>query len=286
MTAGRSKSRGGGGMLGLALATVRARRTAFAGSFAALCLGVAVLTMSALILLSGDGGVPGRYAGAPVLVRSAQGGTGPDGVFLERAPWSAHRTKELTRALDALPGVRRAVPDRSFSAQAVSGGAPVGRQRAGDRLGHGWSAAALAPYRLTAGRAPQRADEVALDRALGARPGERITLLTAAGAGRFTVSGTVDGPGYYLTDEQVLWTVAAETAFVVALGSVLGALTALPSLLGLRVGLSGTLGVPVRLVVPVTPVAAAVAGCLVLALAASVLPARAALAKAARVGAG
>ncbi|MFI0734334.1 FtsX-like permease family protein [Streptomyces sp. NPDC021225] len=202
MTAGRSGGGGGGGMLGLALATVRARRTAFAGSFAALCLGVAVLTMSALILLSGNGGVPGRYAGAPVLVRSAQGGTGPDGVFLERAPWSAHRTKELTRALDALPGVRRAVPDRSFSAQAVSGGAPVGRQRAGDRLGHGWSAAALAPYRLTAGRAPQRADEVALDRALGARPGERITLLTAAGAGRFTVSGTVDGPGYYLTDER------------------------------------------------------------------------------------
>lgn len=202
MTAGMSKSRGGGGMLGLALATVRARRTAFAGSFAALCLGVAVLTMSALILLSGDGGVPARYAGAPVLVRSAQGGTGPDGVFLERAPWSARQTEELTRALGALPGVRRAVPDRSFSAQAVVGGEPVGRQRAGERLGHGWSAAALTPYRLTAGRAPQRADEVALDRALGARPGERITLLTAAGPGRFTVSGTVDGPGYYLTDER------------------------------------------------------------------------------------
>ncbi|MEU0812137.1 FtsX-like permease family protein [Streptomyces sp. NPDC005970] len=200
MTVRRSR----GGMLGLAVATVRARRTAFAGSFAALCLGVAVLTMSTLILLSGDGGVPGRYAGAPVVVRSAQGSTGPDGVFLERAPWSAQQTKELTRALGALPGVRRAVPDRSFSAQAVAGGDPArdARQRAGDRLGHGWSAAALAPYRLTAGRAPQRADEVALDRALGARPGERITLLTAAGAGRFTVSGTVDGPGYYLTDER------------------------------------------------------------------------------------
>ncbi|MDX3226837.1 FtsX-like permease family protein [Streptomyces sp. ME19-01-6] len=188
-------------MLGLAVATVRARRTAFAGSFTALCLGVAILTMSALILLSGDGGVPGRYAGAPVLVQSAQG-TGPDGVFLERAPWSARQTKELSRALDAVPGVRRAVPDQSFYAQAVVGGEPVGRQRKGDRLGHGWSGAALAPYRLTAGRAPHRPDEVALDRALGARPGERITLLTAAGTGRFTVSGTVDGPGYYLTDER------------------------------------------------------------------------------------
>ncbi|MGO4418512.1 FtsX-like permease family protein, partial [Streptomyces sp. MCAF7] len=195
-------------MLGLAVATVRARRTAFAGSFTALLLGVAVLTMSALILLSGDGGVPGRYAGAPVLVRSAQGGTGPDGVFLERAPWPAQQTKELTRALTAVPGVRRAVPDRSFYAQAVADGGPArdavrdAGQRKGDRLGHGWSGAALAPYRLTAGRAPHRSDEVALDRALGARPGERITLLTAAGPERFTVSGTVDGPGYYLTDER------------------------------------------------------------------------------------
>ncbi|MGO4430984.1 FtsX-like permease family protein, partial [Streptomyces sp. MCAF7] len=45
------------------------------------------------------------------------------------------------------------------------------------------------------------------------------------------------------TLRQVLWTVAAETTFVVALGSVLGALTALPSLLGVRAGLSGTFGV-------------------------------------------
>ncbi|MFK4270177.1 FtsX-like permease family protein [Streptomyces milbemycinicus] len=196
------KSRGG--MLGLAVATVRARRTAFAGSFTALCLGVAVLTMSALILLSGDGGVPGRYAGAPVLVRSAQGSTGPDGMFLERAPWSAREARELTRELAAVPGVRRAVPDRSFYAQAVADGDPVrdAGQRKGDRLGHGWSGAALAPYRLTAGRAPHRSDEVALDRAIGARPGERITLLTAVGPERFTVSGTVDGPGYYLTDER------------------------------------------------------------------------------------
>ncbi|MER6142104.1 ABC transporter permease [Streptomyces sparsogenes] len=194
-------SRGGGGMLGLAVATVRARPVSFAGSFAALCLGVAMLTMSALILLAGDTGVPGRYAGAPVLVRSAQS-TGTDGVFLERAPWSARQTRDLTRALSAVPGVRRAVPDRSFYAQAVVDGEPVGRQRKGDRLGHGWSSAALGPYRLTAGRAPHRPGEVALGRGLGARPGERITLLTAAGPARFTVSGTVDGPGYYLTDER------------------------------------------------------------------------------------
>lgn len=79
------------------------------------------------------------------------------------------------------------------------------------------------------------------------------------------------------TPRQVLGTVAAETGFVVALGSVLGAVAALPSLLGIRAGLSGTLGVPVDLVVPWTPALAAVAACLLLALAASVLPARRAL---------
>ncbi|MCQ4213904.1 FtsX-like permease family protein [Streptomyces longispororuber] len=76
---------------------------------------------------------------------------------------------------------------------------------------------------------------------------------------------------------QILGAVAAETAVVVALGTLLGCCAALPSLLGIRAGLSCTLGVPVALVVPWQPVVGAVAGCLALALAASVLPARRAL---------
>ncbi|MET9296065.1 hypothetical protein [Streptomyces sp. NPDC003077] len=57
----------------------------------------------------------------------------------------------------------------------------------------------------------------------------------------------------------------------------LGALVALPSVLGIRAGLSGTLGVPVGLVVPWPAVIGAVLGCLALGLVASVLPARRAL---------
>ncbi|MFH8369441.1 FtsX-like permease family protein [Streptomyces sp. NPDC018031] len=185
----------------IALATVKERRTALAGSFLSLCLGVAILTMSALILFSDGVGVPARYAGAPVVVQSTQGRDQPGG-FQERAPWSSARTAELTRRLAAVPGVRRAVPDRSFYAQAVVGTAPVDRQAKGERQGHGWSSAALGPYRLTAGRPPRAPGEVALDRALGPRPGDRVTLLTARGPAPFTVSGTVDGPGYYLTDAR------------------------------------------------------------------------------------
>ncbi|WP_405675182.1 ABC transporter permease [Streptomyces sp. NBC_01511] len=81
------------------------------------------------------------------------------------------------------------------------------------------------------------------------------------------------------TPRQLLGTVAGETVFVVAVGTLLGALAALPSLLGIRAGLSGTLGVPVELVIPWTPVRGAIADCLLLALAASVLPARRSLRK-------
>ncbi|MFE9663249.1 FtsX-like permease family protein [Streptomyces sp. NPDC005955] len=181
------------------LASLRERWTVFVGAFVALCLGAAIFTMSALVLLSGGAGVPERYAAAPVVVHS---GAADPATFLEAAPFAPADTERLTRRLAALPGVRAAVPDRSFAAQALDGGRPVGEQRPGDRLGHGWSSAALAPYRLVSGRAPRQADEVVVDRSLGFATGRRITLLTASGPGAFRVSGTVAGPGYYVTDAR------------------------------------------------------------------------------------
>ncbi|MFD8933743.1 ABC transporter permease, partial [Streptomyces sp. NPDC059578] len=181
------------------LASLRERRSTFVGAFVALCLGAALFTMSALILLSGGAGVPERYAAAPVVVHS---GAADPATFLEAAPFAPADTERLARRLGALPGVRAAVPDRSFAAQALDGGRPVGEQRPGDRLGRGWSSAALAPYRLVSGRAPRQADEVVVDRSLGFATGRRITLLTASGPGAFAVSGTVGGPGYYVTDAR------------------------------------------------------------------------------------
>ncbi|MFF0739865.1 FtsX-like permease family protein [Streptomyces sp. NPDC004111] len=185
-----------------ALAAVRARTTAFAGSFVALALGVAILCASALILLSGGSGVPDRYAGGPVLVQAPRGPAG-NGTFLDRAPWSPQRTEQLTRTLAALPGVRRAVPDRSFPAQALrADGTPADEQRPGERRGQAWSTAALAPYPLTSGHPPRRADEVVVPGASGIAVGERITVRTAAGPEPHTVSGTAEGPGYYVTDRR------------------------------------------------------------------------------------
>ncbi|MEU3599029.1 ABC transporter permease [Streptomyces sp. NPDC006798] len=181
------------------LAPLRERRTAFAGAFTALAVGAALLTASALILLSGGSGIPDRFTGTPVLVHS-----GPHDplTFDEAAPFAPRTTERLVRELGALPGVRAAVPDRPFPAQALRAGQPVGEQRPGDLAGNSWSAAALAPYRLTSGHAPAAANEVAVDRSLGLAPGRSVTLLTAEGPTPFTVSGTVDGPGFHVTDSR------------------------------------------------------------------------------------
>ncbi|MEU5883899.1 ABC transporter permease [Spirillospora sp. NPDC047279] len=94
--------------------------------------------------------------------------------------------------LRAVPGVRAVVADVSFPVLTTSGVAVTG---------HGWDSAALRPYALTGGRAPQAADEVVLDTATAARA--RVTTggvvgLQSSGTPRpYRVSGLVEagGPG-------------------------------------------------------------------------------------------
>ncbi len=180
----------------ISAAMIRDRWVSFLGSFVAVAVGVAVVAMSSLILLSGGTGVPERLAGAPVLVQSPAGAQ-ISGVFAQHPPWAPEQVERLRDELAALPGVDEAVPVRGFYAQAVGT-----EQAEGERQGLGWSAAALASYGLTAGSPPAAADDVVVDRALGISPGERATILTTDGPREFTVSGTMAGPGYYVTDER------------------------------------------------------------------------------------
>ncbi|MFG1610340.1 ABC transporter permease [Actinoplanes sp. NPDC049265] len=182
----------------LSLATVRRRWSSFAGTFTALFLGVTILGMTALVLTSARPRVPERYAGAAVVVRSPAVDQS-DGTFTDNQPWPASRTRELVAGLSAVPGVAAAVPDRSFYVQAVAGGRPVGSP-APDRRGHPWSAAALGPDRLTAGRAPEAGTEAVVPASLGLRPGSRVSLLTAGGPATYTVSGTVGSTAFYLSE--------------------------------------------------------------------------------------
>ncbi|MEW9528297.1 ABC transporter permease [Microbispora sp. NPDC049125] len=179
----------------LTFATLRERWPSFAGGFVVLFLGMAMVSMSVLALASAGPRVPDRLAGTPVFV-SVPMTARADGDFAPDRPWSPETVTSLRERLGAIPGVAHAVPDRTFYAQPVIGGRPV----AGDR-GYAWSAAMLAPYRLTAGTAP-REGEAALDRSLGLAPGARVSVLTVHGPVTYTVSGTVNGPGVYLNDAE------------------------------------------------------------------------------------
>ncbi|WP_432925160.1 FtsX-like permease family protein [Microbispora sp. CA-135349] len=176
---------------------LRGRLTGLVGSLVALCLGTVILSATALLLTSAGPRVPERYAATPLLVRSP--GTAPagEGLFAENRPWSPETVDSLVRALTSVPGVTAAVPDRAFYAQAVVGGRPAGAHEA-----RGWSTAALAPYRLVAGRPPVRAGEVVLGRTLGLAPGSPVMLLTARGPAPYRVTGLTDGPGPYVSDGE------------------------------------------------------------------------------------
>ncbi|RJL32281.1 ABC transporter permease [Bailinhaonella thermotolerans] len=175
---------------------VRGRRAAFAGSFVALVLGAAILSLSALMLTSAAPRPPEHYAAAPVLVRAPAAAAQGEGVFAEPVPWSPETVSALVTRLRGIPSVAAAVPDRSFYAQPVVGGRPV----AGEVTGRAWSGAALSPYRIVRGAPPRGDREVVAGTALGLAPGSRLTVLTAAGPAPYTVSGVTDGPGLYVGD--------------------------------------------------------------------------------------
>ncbi|MER6946040.1 FtsX-like permease family protein [Nonomuraea sp. NPDC000554] len=183
-------------MLRRLYATLRERRSAFAGTFVALLLGVAIVAVTSTALLSAGPRLPERLSRADVLV-AAPAIERPEGNFTPDRPWSPDQVESLQRALEAVPGVAVAVPDRSFYAQPVVGGTPVeGHQ------GYAWSAAALGAYRLISGAPPRRDGEVVADRRLGLAVRSRVTVLTARGPATYTVSGTTDGPGLYLGDGE------------------------------------------------------------------------------------
>jgi putative ABC transport system permease protein len=184
----------------LAWQMVRHRFAGFAGTFVAIALGVAVVAGATTIYLSSRPRAPERYNSSPVLVRSPSVGDNAYGEP-EYQSWPAAEATALAARLARLPGVTAAVADPVFYAQRVVGGRPTGDPDQAQLDGHAWSSAALGGYRLSAGAPPRRAGEVAL---AGAAPGSRVAVLTAAGPATWTVTGTVDGPGFYLADAEAL----------------------------------------------------------------------------------
>ncbi|HEY1665483.1 MAG TPA: FtsX-like permease family protein [Trebonia sp.] len=188
-------------MLTVALATIRTRWPAFAGTFAALALGVSVIATMTLVLAAASGGNPHqrpeRFAAVPYVVQ-----VDPDLQVRDRygsvdsVPLPAQPDVPAP-VVTQLPGV---LADRSFYAQVQ--GVPA----AEPALGHGWSSAAFAPYVLSSGHAPSADNEIVV--AGPAAVGSRVSVVTAGGSRIFTIAGTVRPR----TGEQPIFFTDAEAA--------------------------------------------------------------------------
>ncbi|MFI1014365.1 FtsX-like permease family protein [Streptomyces sp. NPDC020965] len=179
----------------LARRSLRAHRKAWAAVFAAVALTSVLLGASALTIGSAALGHArvDRYAAATVVVTADQSvrhtakrwGSKPEtarAALTERVRLP-ERTVDLLRSVE---GVRDAVADQMV-ALTVDGRRAEGRP---------WTAAALAPYTLSDGRAPRQADEVVAGAGLGtrARTGERIEIRTAGQTHTYRIVGTAPGP--------------------------------------------------------------------------------------------
>jgi putative ABC transport system permease protein len=186
-------------MLTVAVATLRTRWVAFAGTLAALALGVSVIATMTLVLAAAGGGghrSPERFAAAPFVIAADPTLRVRDAGGIDTVPL-LEQPDVPASAVAQLPG---AIPDRSFYAQLA--GVPAAQPP----LGHGWSSAAFAPYRLTSGRPPRTEDEIAV--AGQAALGRPVTVLTAGGPLAFTIVGIVQPR----TGEQPIFFTDAEAA--------------------------------------------------------------------------
>jgi putative ABC transport system permease protein len=185
-------------MIALAARTARARAGTLAGPFIALALGTALLSAVVLNMIAdvGAGAGPPRWYTQPAVVVA-----GLDTVRVT-AMSGGDRETETVRT-----GAARPVPAGAaarLAARMSALGVPVVTDYAGPAHAagvpgstlHPWAAAALHRYAWVAGgppraTAPGRLPQVVLSAPTRLRPGERLTLQTAAGPRAFTVSGVI-----------------------------------------------------------------------------------------------
>ncbi|GIH59812.1 FtsX-like permease family protein [Microbispora siamensis] len=197
--------------LSLAWSTIKGRKGGFVAAFVAVAFGSAVLTASGILLETGlSSGVPAeRYRAAEVVAGAPQ--TFPvaedvDPRYSERVRLPAGRVEQVRR----VHGVRAAVGDVSVPMSLVT---KDGRVLAGPDgaplLGHGWPAAVLTPFALTAGRQPQTPDEVVLESRLaeeaGVSVGGTVTLAVGTTSSVYRVAGLVTPRGGPLTRQGALF---------------------------------------------------------------------------------
>ncbi|MFI6038311.1 FtsX-like permease family protein [Streptomyces sp. NPDC051315] len=193
-------------MLRYALKTVRARKTGFLGAFLALMCAAALITACGTLLETGLRGTvrTERYAATPVVVSADQNVHRTTVKHKKGKTKVKHKAKpiaerawlpaDLADALVDTPGVAHVVPELTFLAEpllfAGTGGDGSAHRPS---YGHAWESAALTPYRLTAGTAPEAATDVVVDRDLAERAhlaaGDRLTVQSTQAPRTYRVTG-------------------------------------------------------------------------------------------------
>ena len=188
-------------MLRYALRSVRARKAGFLGAFLALMCAAALITACGTLLDTGLRGTirTERYAASPVVVSADQNvhrttvkhKKGKTKVKHKAKPIAerAWLPESLGSTLARTPGVARVVPELTFLAQPLTSTSTGGRTS----YGHAWDSAALTPYRLVTGSAPQAATDLVVDRDLAERarlrPGDRLTVQSTQAPRTYRITG-------------------------------------------------------------------------------------------------
>ncbi|MGW5348103.1 FtsX-like permease family protein [Streptomyces sp. NPDC004050] len=236
-------------MLRYALQTVRDRKAGFLGAFTALLCAAALITACGTLLETGLRGriATERYAATPVLVSADQNVHRTTVKEKKGKTKAKHKAKPVTErawlpaatlgAVRSVPGVERAVPELTFQAvplvgqPASHGGGGAARPPA--PYGHAWSSAALTPFTLAEGRAPQGRGEVVVDRELaaraGLRPGSRLTVQATGVPEEYTVSGIARPDQGRLTRQSALFFSDAEAQRLAARDGQVTAIGVLPT---------------------------------------------------------
>ncbi|WP_026151019.1 ABC transporter permease [Streptomyces prunicolor] len=192
-------------MLRYALRSVRARKAGFLGAFLALMCAAALITACGTLLDTGLRGTirTERYAASPVVVSADQNVHRTTVKHKKGKTKVKHKAKaiaerawlpaSLESTLARTPGVARVIPELTFFAQPLTP-AGVGIGTGGrTAYGHAWDSAALTPYRLVTGSAPQAATDLVIDRDLAERsrlrPGDRLTVQSTQAPRSYRITG-------------------------------------------------------------------------------------------------
>lgn len=202
----------------LAAASVRHRVGSFVGTFLTAFLAIALIAGSGLLLWSVLTAGPGadRFGKADAMV------AGDRSVVLTTSTNKGDKVKTKTKherltgaqplpasvvdTVAGTPGVTETVVDYAFPVALDMRGKPL-RVPDATTVAHGWSSAALTPYPLRQGAAPQPG-EVVLQGDFGVRIGQAVRLTSRTGARELRVAGVVGGnvPGQaavFVADSQV-----------------------------------------------------------------------------------